>query len=351
MAKTKILFIVANDSKVLFPELYGADGSSPARGLQESNDYLTDAIFQYLKTNDEFEVYECPWMAHMYANSPVKKEQLSGCGFALRKTIESSHNVLTVDDAIHLISDKEFDYVITDSRTWSSWWQSRGLSPFQSNAVRLLNKAMEVYPRNNIIFFDGEDQTSVHESLVGKVTYFKRELTFDNPLVNPIGYCFPESKFRWCPHEAKTKLVATVIPGDKTTYKFTEEDAYYDDYRVSFYGFTWKKLGWDCFRHHELLFSSCVPIFPDIAECPRQTLTRFPKDICQEVLNTGILTSARKFQQFQDLYCFVDLRLDATKISKMHYADLQGRLKEHAMKYLSSKSVAEYVFSRAGEHR
>jgi len=271
MSKTKILFIVANDSKVLFPELYG-------NTMQESNDYLTDAIFEYLKNINEFEIYECPWMAHMYANSSVKKEQLTGYGFAIRKTIKSSPNILTVDDALHRINNKEFDYIISDSRSWSPWWKSRGLSPFQPECVKLLDKAMEVYPRNNIIFFDGEDQTNVHECLVGKVTYFKRELTFDHPLINPIGYCFPENKFRWCSPEAKTKLVATVIPGDKTTYNFTEEDAYYNDYCFSLYGFTWKKLGWDCFRHHELLFSSCIPIFPDIDECPRQTLTRFPKE-------------------------------------------------------------------------
>jgi hypothetical protein len=47
MVKPKVLFSVANDSKVLYPDLYGSSGSLEQSNSPESNDYLTDAIFQY----------------------------------------------------------------------------------------------------------------------------------------------------------------------------------------------------------------------------------------------------------------------------------------------------------------
>jgi hypothetical protein len=341
----KILFLVSNDSKALYPNLYGAGGSSSASNSQESNDYLTDAIFQYCKTNTEIDVYECPWMVHMYKNSPSKKEELSGYGFALRKDLEQSPNILDINEAISRIQSKYFDYIITDSRSTNPWWQDRGLSPFRDEIVRAIGVAFEIYPSNRIIFFDGEDQTGVFGNILENVTYFKRELQFDHSRVHPIGYCFPEHKFKNCEADQKQKDIATIIPGDKSTYLFEEEEPYYEDYRISRYGYTWKKLGWDCFRHHELLFSSCVPIFPDIRECPTQTLTRFPKHICEEVLNSGLLVEGTKYQQYHDLYCFTNLKLDVEKISKDHYADILGRLKEHALKYLTSKSVFEYIMS------
>ena len=351
MSKTKILFIIANDSKAIYPHLYGAGGSSPARESQESNDYLSDAIFQYFKNTEEFEVYECPWMIHMYTDSISKKEELSGFGFALRKEITKEANILTSDEAHKRIIDKEFDYLVSDSRTCSPWWHSRGLSPFQPTAVALLNKAMEVYDASNIIFFDGEDQTNIDDSIINRVTYFKRELTFDHPLVHPIGYCFPKNKFRDSNIATKKKTLATVIPGEKNTYKFVTENAYYEDYNTSMYGLTWKKLGWDCFRHHEILFSSCIPIFPDISECPSQTLTRFPKLLCKEILDTGIIVSAKKYQKYHDLYCFTDIILDYSKINKNQYSDILGRIKEHALNQLSSESVANYVLSVMGRKK
>lgn len=349
MSKIKVLFIVANDSKVLYPHLYGSNGSLAGANSPESNDYLTDAVFQYMKSDDKFEVYECPWMVHMYKDSPSKKEDLCGFGFALRKDVEGMANILSSVEAIEMIASKFFDYIVTDSRTMNPWWNVRGLSPFFDEATRIFSKVLECYAEKNILFFDGEDQTSCQDFLIGKTTYFKRELQFEHPQVHPIGYCFPAWKFRSSSVQEKTKNVATVVPGDKSTYLFRDEDAYYEDYRSSRYALTWKKLGWDCFRHHEILFSSCIPIFPDIKECPPLTLTHYPKNICMEILNSGLIVEpCRKFQQYHDLYCFVDFKIDSSKISDNYYTDILGRLREHALKHLTSRSMVEYILHRAG---
>jgi hypothetical protein len=348
MAKIKVLFSVANDSKAMYPHLYGPNGSLDAKNSPESNDYLTDAVFQYMKSSEQFEVYECPWMVHMYKDSPSKKEELTGFGFALRKDLTQTPNILNVEETLRRISDREFDYIVMDSRTVNPWWNSRGLSPFFDDTMKIINQVLRYYTADKILFCDGEDQVTVLTQLVGRVCYFKRELTFDHPMIHPIGYCFPEWKFRDCLLEQKTKDMATVIPGDKSTYVFTDEDAYYGDYRSSRFAMTWKKLGWDCFRHHEILFSSCVPVFPDIEDCPRQTLTHYPKDICIEVMRSGVVVPRyRKWQQYHDLYCFLDVSVDFSKISKDQYSDILGRLKEHSLKHLTSRKMTEYILSRA----
>lgn len=347
MGKIKILFFTSNDSKALYPHLYALP-NSPAT---ESNDYLTDAIFQYMKNSDLFDVYECPWMVHMYAESPSNKKELTGFGFALRKELTQTPNILSVDNCIEKIKGQYFDYVLTDSRTVNPWWNERGLSPFYEKTKLILESVLQNYPKGKIIFFDGEDQTTVLGNLVGKVTYFKRELQFEDNEIHPIGYCFPSWKFRDSDLTQKSKVVATVIPGDFSTYRFAEENDYYEDYRCSMFALTWKKLGWDCFRHHEVLFSSCLPIFPDIRECPPLTLTRYPKKICEEILNTGILTSATKFQKYHDLYCYTGISIDREKISNDHYSDILGRLKEHSMKYLTSESLVEYIINTVDRNK
>ena len=84
-------------------------------------------------------------------------------------------------------------------------------------------------------------------------------------------------------------MLAKIIPGVKATYTFTEEDEYYKDYNTSLFGLTWKKLGWDCFRHYEILFSNSLPIFPDIDKCPPLTMFNFPKNICAKILKLDCL--------------------------------------------------------------
>ena len=121
MSKPKVLFSVASDSKVLYPDLYGPNGSLDAKNSPESNDYLTDAIFQYMKSSEAFDVYECPWMVHMYKDSPSKREDLTGFGFALRKDLTQLPNVLSVEETLQKISDQEFDYIVMDSRTVNPW--------------------------------------------------------------------------------------------------------------------------------------------------------------------------------------------------------------------------------------
>lgn len=81
----------------------------------------------------------------------------------------------------------------------------------------------------------------------------------------------------------KTRLVASIIPGDLSTYIFKGKEKEYNDmYKKSRFAITKKKGGWDCLRHYEILMNGCIPIFENLKDCPNMTLTTYPKHLNEE---------------------------------------------------------------------
>lgn len=101
--------------------------------------------------------------------------------------------------------------------------------------------------------------------------------------IHPISFSIPESKTIDSVPE-KTKTFAHIIPGDMSTYIFTQEDAYYRDYQSAVFGKTCKKGGWDCMRHYEILANGCIPWFSDLDKCPAQTMTHLPKQLILDAM-------------------------------------------------------------------
>lgn len=96
--------------------------------------------------------------------------------------------------------------------------------------------------------------------------------------IYPISFSIPESKIVDSVPE-KRKTFAHIVPNDPSTYIFTDEASYYNDYQSSVFGLTCKKAGWDCMRHYEILANGCIPFFTDLETCPPETLTHFPKEL------------------------------------------------------------------------
>ena len=84
----------------------------------------------------------------------------------------------------------------------------------------------------------------------------------------------------------KEDFFSNAIPGTKSSHQWCVLDKYYDNYKKSNYAYTWKKGGWDCNRHTEILMNSCTPYMPDIKDCPHYTMYFYPKNKFQEILNT-----------------------------------------------------------------
>lgn len=100
----------------------------------------------------------------------------------------------------------------------------------------------------------------------------------------PLGYGYPDELFSNFP-QPKKQLWAEVVPGFRETYRFKDPEDYYKSYQEARFAFTWKKGGWDCLRHYEIIANGCFPIFRDIAECPSNTLSHFPKKLILEGIN------------------------------------------------------------------
>jgi hypothetical protein len=335
----KILFVAATNSLVNFKNI-----NEPQ---YESNDNLTDSLFLEAKSRYSDTVYECPWMPHMYKDSPTEEHRLHGRGFGLHKRLKQTPNILKVNECIEMIENKFFDLIFTDARTHSDWWNSRGLSPFYSDAVKIKESFLKSYPKNKIIFLDGEDQSNkIYTEFIDKSLYFKREQHTFNKSIHPIEYCLPkENMLEIKSVDEKKRMIATYIPMKFSKYIFEKEDEYYEDYRTSFFGVTWKKLGWTCPRHCEIIFSSCVPVFPDIEECPENTLTFYPKELCKKILKSDFVKNSKhyRYQPYHDLYGYADFEFEMN--NSQEYMDYLHQFKEHALKYLTTEKMFNYILN------
>ena len=178
----------------------------------------------------------------------------------------------------------------------------------------------KVYDPKKVIMLDGNDDSDI--KYVGKNhIYFKRELYSDYDSVLPISFSYPSIKLGNV-NRNKTQDYGTVIPGDKSTYIFKEEQPYYDDYNKSFYGVTSKKAGWDCMRHYEILGNYCIPYFIGLENCPKNTLTNFPKEL---LLESRELTN---------------------NFNEEKYFSILDELYKHTKKHLTTKSIAQYILDQ-----
>ena len=179
--------------------------------------------------------------------------------------------------------------------------------------------ASKHYPADKIILIDGNDESEL-DPLYKKHLYFKRELVNEHPNLKPITFAIPTPKLAK-PNKNKTQEYATCIPGQPETYVFKEEQPYYEDYQKSYYGVTMKKAGWDCMRHYEILGNYCIPYFTDLEDCPKNTLSSFPKEL---------LLEAKKL---------------ASNFNQEKYYILLDKIFKHTKQHLTTKSLAKYILS------
>lgn len=149
-----------------------------------------------------------------------------------------------------------------------------------------------------------------------------------NTYLFPIGYSIPEEKIL-DEVPVKYKMISSLYPGDKTTYIYNTEEEYYDEYRKSIFAYTFKKGGWDCMRHYEILACGCIPYFPDICECPNNILIFLPKDL--------IIKGNELFSVYKDKNIFELSDLDR----EILYEHIK-KLLHYTRTYLTTKSLTNY---------
>lgn len=226
-------------------------------------DYQNDMVFHGGRSVLGSDYVESHTANYMYESSAVRKSLLYGKGFTLYCRLPDIQPDNT--DLYNKIANRHFDYIIYGSvfRNLDYW--------------DIVSKA---YPKNKIIFIDGEDHQGIRWDVVSKGNYFKRECIISYPNVHPITFAIPKELIRR--GTKKTKDFAHIDPANRSTYIFDNENEYYADYAQSYFAYTQKKAGWDCLRHYEILMNGCMPAFRDIEKCPQLTMAYFPKSYIEQ---------------------------------------------------------------------
>lgn len=226
-------------------------------------DYLNDCMFYgFTELGVNIETTANPlYMSENFTN----KLSLYGRGFTIWCNLKSLPPVEPSPQ--EKIKDRYYDFIVYGSI---------------HRDASFLNEVLSTYSKDKILVLDGEDHSRIQEYLVNKVRYYKRENVENRSDVESISFSIPEIKIT-NDQPTKRKLYGTVIPGNIKTYVFYDEKEYYDDYANSFYGFTWKKGGWDCMRHYEIMAAGSIPCFRDLDSCPKGVMKNFPKDLILEM--------------------------------------------------------------------
>lgn len=263
-------------------------------------DYQSDMVFHGGRSLFGADFVDANRMWYMYKEERVKywnqRVPNGGNSYGRGMTLHGKLEDIPVDrsNIEQKIKDKYFDYVIYGSIERCH------------DHIQLVSS---VYPKNRILIVNGEDHTAVKPNLMNYGVVFKRELVSEETeWLHPINFCIPEELVVAAVPE-KTQDWATVIPGRMETYVFFEEEPYYKDYQKSYFGLTHKKGGWDCLRHYEILMNGCIPYFPDLKNCPENTMKLFPKSVILES-NTKIEQGAIETEWYNNT---VTMLLDYTK--------------------------------------
>ena len=297
----------------------------------ENIDYENDAVFHGLCSLADTEAAILNENSYDFMFKDLCSEaglrSLYGKGFSLANRLPVGKKcVHSRAEALKNIRNKNYDFVIYGSI-------------FRCD--ELLNDVIKYYPREKIIFIDGEDEDfhfrltrgcryrffqerkALRYARMG--LYYKRELLprFRN-IFRPVFFAVPEELIVEKVPEDKSRRLAFIIPGKAETYIYEDEESYYRGYQESVFGLTCKKAGWDCLRHYEILANGCIPYFPDIADLPPDTMTFFPKAL----VRYGNM-------------------LYEKEASDEECADLSRRLLLHTKKFLTTKFLAEYLLLSA----
>ena len=149
--------------------------------------------------------------------------------------------------------------------------------------------------------------------------------------VYPITFSVPESKIV-TGIQHKTKLLSNLIPGNISTYIYNTEEQYYNEYKSSLFATTTKKSGWDCMRHYEILASGTIPYFPNIENCPNNTMALLPKDL----IKYGNII----FEKIRNQPIHEETNVECIK--------LITSLLEYTRANLTTVKMAQYILNKSG---
>ena len=313
------------------------------KNLDYYNDYMSDLLLHGLREIFDDQVIDYPGCWYMYSDEILNREfdpkKLWGKGFTIKNTLNNFRNI-DRDDIKKKIEKKYFDLIIYGS-------------------IRRSNLFIEdvINYNNNFIFIDGEDDNLVDEKYSKLGLYFKRELINKERNILPINFAIPKKKILKNIDTNPNNLLAPLIPGKLKTYIYHDEKSYYEMYRKSIFGITYKKAGWDCLRHYEILMNGCIPLFFNIKDCPKLTMTTIPKEQLLNIYNdfekvlrlfNPLETYKKKFLSFEKLFHYLlsimkDRKASSFIIENPDILEIKNGLLTYTKKNLTTENLAKYI--------
>lgn len=192
----------------------------------------------------------------------------------------------------------------------------------------------DVYKAISSLYTDLADSMQPHTIELSKLV-----------ILHPITFAIPSDYIvPAVPH--KTKSFGKVIPGNKSTYfTLTEESSYFDDMKHSLYAPTYKKGGWDCLRHLEILASGCLPLFTDIEHCPKYALAAHPKKLYALLLKTPGLQITHDAATNRLIPTSYELATSSSE-ARLLYSTVAAALLQYTRNVFTTEAMAGYVIER-----
>tara|TARA_A100001011_G_scaffold93942_1_gene98880 strand:+ start:1483 stop:2490 length:1008 start_codon:yes stop_codon:yes gene_type:complete len=232
-------------------------------------DYLGDLTLHGFRELYGEDVIDYPGSWHLYKDEAEKrkinKDIIWGRGFTYTNILDNFDNI-NREDIKNKIKSNYFELIVYGSIRRSDLFLD-----------------IAVNSKSKIIFIDGHDDTYIEKKFLKHGLYFKREYIETTKNVESINFSVPKSKILKSIDMKPIHLVAPLIPGKSKTYIYKNEEDYYKMYQKSIFGITYKKTGWDCMRHYEILMNGCLPLFLDIENCPDLTMKNLPKKKITEI--------------------------------------------------------------------
>ncbi len=310
-------------------------------------DYMNDLTLHGLRDLYGDNVVDYPGCWYLYSDEVKKRnfntDQLWGKGFNLNNSFHG-YNLIDRQDITSKVKSKYFDLIVYGS--------IRRSSHFLDEVIKNNNK---------YIFIDGEDDRVIVKTLADKTLYFKRELIQETSNIKPINFSVPKNKIiKEINHKPKN-LLSPLIPGRTQTYIYKDEKSYNEMYQDSVFALTYRKSGWDCFRHYEILMNGCIPFHLEIDKCPNKTMEKLPKDLLKEILKKyeWILSKYNPFFIYK--YKFLDIKkillflissikpkqsLENFLNSNDEVFEIKNKLLNFTKKNLTTETVAKSLIER-----
>ncbi len=310
------------------------------------NDYMSDLLLHGLRQLLGAQVIDYPGSWYMYSdeilNRQFDKNKLWGKGLTIKNTL-NNYNSIDRTDIEKKIQNKYFDLVIYSS--------IRRSDLFLESVIKYNNK---------FLFIDGEDDIYIDERYSNSGLYFKRELVNNKSNLIPISFAVPKEKVLKDINEKPINLLAPLIPGRLSTYIYEDEKTYYNMYANSIFGITNKKLGWDTLRHYEILMNGCIPLFLNIKDCPKLTLTTLPKDRLLNIYNnfhqilqfySPFKIYKKKFLSVKKIFSYIPNMFKNKSASTFlrdnsKVLEIKNELLNYTRQKLTTESLAKYVLSK-----